>query len=154
MPRLLTAAMPFVLGLAYKRRDFTAVQTHWNKYFTRKVGKDSTSWAIMCRVLQQIRQDGYVLRERYRFPLADVLNATNGAWEEEAGGALRELLAFTFVFEEPNQAGFQLLSLLDTTKEHPVGQDSEAVALVLNPQLRNYLLNVARLRELPLTAAR
>ena len=54
MPRLLAAATPFVLSMAYERRDFTAVRKHWNTNFTRKAGKDGTSRAIMFRVLQQI----------------------------------------------------------------------------------------------------
>lgn len=140
--------MPFVLTQAYERQDFIAVRKHWRKNFTRKVGQDGTSWAIMARVLQQIRQDGYVLRERYRFPLAEVRNTTGGAGREDAGEALQLLLDITFVFEEPNHAGFQLLGLLDTTKEYAVGHDGQAVTLVMNPQLRNYLLNVARLEEL------
>ena len=90
-----------------------------------------------------------MLRERYRFPLAEVLETTDKAGVEDVRGALRLLLASTLLFEEPNQAGFQLLGLLDTIKEHPVGHDSQSVSLVINPQLRNYLLNVARLDELP-----
>lgn len=130
------------------------MRAHWNRNFTRKQSRDDTSRAIMTRVLQQIRQDGYVLRERYRFPLAEVLTPTAGAGEEEVRGALRQLLAVTFVFEEANQAGFQLLSLLDTTKEHLVGYDSQSVTLVINPQLRSYMLNVARLDELSPPAAK
>jgi hypothetical protein len=85
MPRL-SAASSFVLGLAYERQDFALVRAHWDRNFTRKQSRDDTSRAIMTRVLQQIRQDGYVLRERYRFPLAKVLTPTAGAGEEEVRG--------------------------------------------------------------------
>jgi len=103
----------------------------------------------MDRVLQHPVHDGYVLRERYRFSLVAVLSPPDGAKPDEVTGALQLLLALTFAFEEPNQAGFQLLSLLDTTKEHLVGHDGQTITLVLNPQLRNYLLNVARLDAKP-----
>lgn len=147
--RRLPYATPFVLQLAYDLADFKVVRAHWAKNFLRRFGPDEPARALMARVLDQIRVDGYVVREYYVFPLGEVtIDSEEATREEQAYCALNQLNAVSFPFEMPTQRIYHRRHLLDGTKERLSGLTSTGVTVLFNPQLRDYLLNVAQLDEL------
>jgi hypothetical protein len=152
--RRLPYAKPFVLQLAYDLADFRLVRAHWTKYFLRHFGPHEPMRALMARVLHQIRADGYVVRAYYVFPLDEVtlaevtIDGTAATREEQAYCALQQLDAVIFPFEMPTQKMYHLRHLLDSTQPRLSGYTSTDVTVLFNPQLRDYLLNVAQLDEL------
>jgi hypothetical protein len=148
-PRRLPYARPFVLQLAYDLADFKLVRAHWTKHFLRRFGPGEPARALMARVLQQIRVDGYVVREYYVFPLDEVtIDSEEATRDEQAYCALHQLDSVSFPFEMPTQKLYHLRNMLDSTQQRLSGYTSTSVTVLFNPQLRNYLLNVAQLDEL------
>lgn len=147
-PRL-PYSTPFVLQLAYDLADFKLVRAHWAKNFRRKFGPTEPVHALMARVLHQIRADGYVLRDAYVFPLDEVTTLSQEATrEQQAYCALNQLEAVSFPFEMPTERRYHRRPLLNGSAALPSHYTSTSVRVVFNPQLRNYLLNVAQLDEL------
>ena len=146
-PRRLPFSAPFVLRLAYDEADFKMVRTHWTKHFVRKFPPGEPVHRLMARVLHQIRADGYVIREHYLFPLAEVTTAGEDTREEQMYCALHQLDSVMFRFEAPALRQYHVRRLLDDTKERQIGCVDGVVTLLFNPALRNYLLNVAQLDE-------
>ena len=140
-------ATPFVLRLAYEQADFKMVRTHWNKNFVRKFPAGEPVHQLMNRVLQQIRADGYILREYYVFPLEEVTTPGENTREELIYCALHQLDSVMFSFEMPALRQYHPRRLLDDTKERPIGCVDGLVTLLFKPMLRDYLLNVAQLDE-------
>lgn len=147
-PQRLPYSTPFVLQLAYDLADFKLVRAHWAKYFTRKFRSDEPVHALMARVLHQIREDGYIVREYYVFPLEEVTTPGEHTREELIYCALNQLDSVRFSFEMPTLRRYHIRCLLDATKELLSGYTSTTVTVLFNPQLRSYLLNVAQLDEL------
>jgi hypothetical protein len=147
--RRLPYRKPFVLQLAYDLADFKLVRAHWAKNFLRRFSPDEPAHALMARVLHQIRVDGYVVRDYYVFPLDEVTSDSEEATrEEQAYCALNQLNSISFPFEMPTQRIYHRRHLLDGTKMRRNGYTSTCVTVLFNPQLRDYLLNVAQLDEL------
>lgn len=146
-PRRLPFSSPFVLRLAYDEADFKMVRTHWTKNFVRKFPPGEPVHRLMARVLHQIRTDGYVVREHYLFPLAEVTTPGEHTREEQMYCALHQLDSVMFRFEMPTLRQYHVRRLLDDTKERQTGCVDGLVTLLFNPALRNYLLNVAQLDE-------
>ena len=145
--RRLPFSPPFVLRLAYDETDFKMVRTHWTKHFVRKFPPGEPVHRLMARVLHQIRADGYVIREHYLFPLAEVTTLGADTPEEQMYCALHQLDSVMFRFEAPALRQYHVRRLLDDTKERQIGCVDGVVTLLFNPALRNYLLNVAQLDE-------
>lgn len=147
--RRLPYTTPFVLQLAYDLADFKLVRAHWTKNFLRRYKPDESARALMARVLHQIREDGYVLREYYVFPLEEVTSDSEEVTRaEQVHGALHQLNAVVFAFEMPTQRHYHVRHLLDSAQERLSGYTSTDVTVLFNPQLLHYLLNVAQLDEL------
>lgn len=147
--RRLPYRTPFVLQLAYDLADFKLVRAHWTKNFLRRFSADEPVHALLARVLHQIRVDGYVVREYYVFPLEEVtIESAEATREQQAYCALNQLDSVCFRFEMPTQRIYHPRHLLDGTKERVSGFTSTCVTVLFNPQLRDYLLNVAQLDEL------
>ena len=149
-PRRLPFATPFVLHLAYDLADFKLVRAHWTKNFTRKFNPEEPVHALMARVLQQIREDGYVVREYYSFPFDEqvlTLSVAEGTVEEHLYKALDQLDRVIFRFETPALQQYLPRTLLDGTHERHFGSDGTQMTVRFNPALRNYLLNLAQLDE-------
>lgn len=149
-PRRLPRATPFVLHLAYDLADFKLVRAHWTNNFTRKFKPQEPVHALMAGVLQQIREDGYVVREHYAFPFAEqdlTLSVTEGTVAEHLHKALAQLDSVVFRFETPALRQYLPRTLLDGTHEGHFGGDATQITVRFNPALRNYLLNVAQLDE-------
>jgi hypothetical protein len=145
--RRLPPTTPFVLQLAYEVADFKLVRTHWTKNFVRKFPPGEPVHRLMDRVLHQIRTDGYVVREYYVFPLAEVTTLGENTREEQISCALHQLDSVTFGFEMAARQQYHPRRLLDDTKERRMGCVDELVTLLFNPILRDYLLNVAQFDE-------
>lgn len=147
--RRLPYRTPFVMQLAYDLADFELVRAHWAKNFLSRFSADEPVHALMARVLHQIRVDGYVVREYYIFPLSEVTIESGEATREQLiYCALNQLNDVCFRFEMPTQRIYHPRHLLDGTKPRCSGFTSTCVTVLFNPQLRNYLLNVAQLDEL------
>ncbi len=143
-------ATPFVLHPAYELADFKLVRAHWTKHFLRRFGADEPVHALMARVLHQIRADGYAVRERYAFPLADVTAPPlpGATRQEQAHRAVDQLNGVVFGFRTPTGQDFHLRHLLDGTAPRPTGGGDAAVTVSFNPHLGPYLRNVAQLDEM------
>ena len=150
LPRRLPQATPFVLHLAYDLADFKLVRAHWTKNFTRRFKPEEPVHALMAQVLEQIRADGYVVREYYAFPFDEqvlTLSAAEGTVKEHLYKALHQLNSIVFHFETPALQQFLPRALLDGTHERHFASDGTQLTVRFNPALRNYLLNVAQLDE-------
>lgn len=146
--RRLPGAPPSVLQPAQELADFNAVRAHWEENFMQRFGPAEPARVLMARVLDQIRVDGHVLRESYVFPLGEVTTDSGEATRaEQAYCALNQLNAVCFAFELPAQRLYYPRHLLDSAREQVSGYTSTSVTVLFNPQLRDYLLNVARLDE-------
>ncbi|AMR29552.1 hypothetical protein A0257_22270 [Hymenobacter psoromatis] len=138
-----------MLQLAFDLADFKQVRAHWKKHFLRRFRPTDPVHALMGRVLHQIRTDGYVVRESYVFPLDEVAVASEDCTQEEqARTALYQLDSVCFFFEMPTQQIYVPRHLLDSTQPQGSHYTSTSVTVLFNPQLREYLLNVAQLDEL------
>ncbi|UOR00128.1 hypothetical protein MUN81_22335 (plasmid) [Hymenobacter sp. 5317J-9] len=147
-PRRLPFSTPFVLRLAYEQADFKMVRTHWNKNFVRKFPPGEPVHFLMARVLHQIRTDGYVIRDHYVFPLEEVTTPGENTPDEQIYCALHQLDAVRFSFEMAALKQYYVHRLLDDTQERRIGCVEGLVTMLFNPELHNYLLNVAQLDEM------
>ena len=138
-------ATPFVLRLAYEKADFMQVQRHWSKNFLRKFSANEPVHALIGRVLRQIREDDYTIREYYTFPLKEVTTTTGEDQIAEIRLALIQLSDVKFHFEQFNRNRIFICRLVNTSHERPPGHDRTSVTVLINPQLHQYLLNVAAL---------
>lgn len=134
------------LSLAYEPQHRSIVKQHWNVTFARQGKMSVTAKRIMARVLDQIRDDDFHLREYYQLAIADItesagINRDNAYREIES--ALRELAAASWEFKSVDTEQWHLRHLLDTTKETPVGYSGGTMTVLLNPQLAPYFLQLA-----------
>lgn len=134
------------LGLAYEPQHKELVRQHWNVTFARQGKMSVVAKRILARVLDQIRDDEYELRDFYQLHLADItesagINLGNAYRETEA--ALRELAAAAWEFKSVDTAEWHLRHLLDTTQERAVGYQGGTITVLLNPQLAPYFIQIA-----------
>lgn len=152
-PSAFLDATPFVLHLAYDAADFKLVRAHWTKNFTRNFSQEQPIHRLMARVLRQIREDEYSVRESYTFPLEEVTTNQGEAQITEIRRALLQLSEVLFEFEEPHEGSVHFYSLVDASKQRRTGHTSTSVTVLFNPQLHHYLLNVAWLDSSPASAS-
>ena len=141
---------PFILGLAYDLADFRMVRAHWNKNFISRFAAGELVHELMAHVMNQIRADGYVIREYYAFPFDEEISTSSDGLtaSERIYQALLLLDRIAFRFEMPALKQYHQRSLLDGTHERHFGNDGTNWTIRFNPALNNYLLNVAQLDEI------
>lgn len=141
-PSAFLDATPFVLHLAHDTSDFELVQTHWTKNFLRKFSLEQPVHVLMARVLRQIREDSYSIREYYTFPLEEV--TTNKKTRiMQIRRAITQLSNVQLTFEMPQAGRVYFLSLVNGVEERRTGHNGTSVTILFNPQLYHYLLNIA-----------
>ncbi|QKG59146.1 replication initiation protein (plasmid) [Hymenobacter sp. BRD128] len=146
MPPTRRPAPTLPLTLAYEPRHRELVKQHWNVTFARQGKMSVAAKRIMARVLDQIRDDDFHLREYYQLAIGDItesagINRENAYREIE--GSLRELAAAAWEFKSLETNEWYLLNLLDTTKDIRVGYAGGTITVLLNPQLAPYFLQLA-----------
>jgi len=72
------------LSLAYEPLHRSIVKQHWNVTFARQGKMSVTAKRIMARVLDQIRDDDFHLREYYQLAIADIRGRTRPGTENPA----------------------------------------------------------------------
>lgn len=141
-----TLALNLPLSLEYQPQHRSVVKQHWNVTFARQAKMSVTAKRILARVLDQIRDDDFLLREYYQLAITDItesagINRDNAYREIES--ALRDLAAASWEFKSIDTEQWHIRHLLDTTKETPVGYSGGTVTVLLNPQLAPYFLQLA-----------
>ena len=139
-----TSALP--LTLVYEPQHKELVKQHWNVTFARQIKMSVAAKRIMARVLDQIRDDDFQLREYYQLALGDITDSVGISRENayrEVEVALRELVATSWEFKDVENEKWQIRHLLDTTKEQPVGYQNGVITVLLNPQLAPYFIQIA-----------
>lgn len=144
--RLTTLTLP--LGLVDEPAHKLLVKQHWNVTFARQGKMSVTAKRIMARVLDQIRDDDFKLRDCYQMRLGDIVDTAGiikRAAHQEVEGALLELAAAVWVFQglEGESDQWYIRHLLDTTRDVRVGYKDGIITVILNPQLAPYFIQVA-----------
>lgn len=141
-PSAFLDATPFVLHLAHDTSDFELVRQHWNKNFLRQFSSEQPVHFLMARVLRQIREDSYSMREYYTFPLEEVTTDKKNRIMQ-IRRALNQLSNVQLTFEMPQAGSVYFLSLVNGVEERRTGHNSTSVTILFNSQLSHYLLNIA-----------
>lgn len=146
---------PFPLGLTYEPKHKELVKQHWNMTFARQKRMSPLAKRIMARVIDQIRDDDFELREYYQFRISDLAADTklvNKTLYNHVKGALRELSDISWEFESTDSSEWYIQHLLDTTKAKRVGYKDGIATVLLNPQLAPYFIEVAHYTKYQLSS--
>nr|WP_235998570.1 replication initiation protein [Hymenobacter sp. BT559] len=129
------------------------VKQHWHVTFARQKKISVYSKRILARVIDQIREDDYQLRNFYQLHIAAILEGTDvdaTTAYAKIKGALHELADVKWEFESIDHKEWYFRHLLDTTKEQRVGYKNGIITILLNPQLAPYLVKAAHDSRFPL----
>jgi plasmid replication initiation protein len=150
----LTRPAPLLeLGLQYTPEHRGEVKQHWSVTFARQKKISVYGKRIMARVIDQIREDDYKLRDFYQLHISAILEGTDIDTETayaKIKGALYELADVKWEFESIDHKEWYFQHLLDTTKEQRVGYKDGIITILLNPQLAPYLVKAAHYSRFPL----
>lgn len=144
--RRLDTSPTLPLSLAYEPQHRNLVKQHWNVTFARQTKVSVVAKRIMARVLDQIRDDDFKMRDYYQLSVAEIsdsagINRENAYREVE--NALRELANTSWEFKDLTEEKWHIRHLLDTTKEQTVGYENGVITVLLNPQLTPYFIQIA-----------
>jgi hypothetical protein len=136
--------LPLDLNLAKpEHREF--VKQHWKVTFARQGKMSVMAKRIMARVLDQIRDEHSQLAPSYQVRVSDLI--PEGASKEhaytEVRGALRELMAAVWEFEDLVNLEWAARHLLDT-RDIATTYKNGVVTLSINPALTPYFIEVSR----------
>jgi plasmid replication initiation protein len=141
------------LDLQYTPEYRGEVKQHWCVTFARQKKISVYSKRILARVIAQIREDDYSLRDYYQLHISAILEGTDveaTTAYAKIKGALRELADVKWEFESIDHKEWYFQHLLDTTKEQRVGYKNGIITILLNPQLTPYLVKAAHYSQFPL----
>jgi len=141
---LTTPSLP--AGLLYEPDHQQLVKQHWNVTFSRQKRMSVTAKRIMARVLDQIKDDDYVLRPYYQLRIADIITGVGISREtayKDVEGAILELLSVIWTFKSPDGKEWRARHLLNTSQEETAGYRNGVISIPLNPALADYFINVA-----------
>jgi len=141
------------LDLKYAPEFRGEVKQHWNVTFAHQKKMSVYSKRILARVIDQIRDNDYQLREFYQIHVTDILEGTDiepVTAYSKIKGALYELADVKWEFESIDRTEWYFRHLLDTTKEQRVGYKDGVITILLNPQLSPYLVKAAHYSKFPL----
>ena len=141
------------LDLQYTPEYRGEVKQHWNVTFARQKKISVYSKRILGRVIEQIREDDYKLRDFYQLHISAILEGTDveaTTAYAKIKGALYELADVKWEFESIDCKEWYFQHLLDTTKEQRVGYKNGIITILLNPQLAPYLVKAAHYSRFPL----
>jgi plasmid replication initiation protein len=152
LPR--SSAIPMLeLDLKYEPEFRGEVKQHWNVTFAHQKKISVYGKRIMARVIDQIRDNDYQLRDFYQLHISSILEGTDIDTETayaKIKGALYELADVKWEFESIDHKEWYFRHLLDTTKEQRVGYKEGVITILLNPQLAPYLVKAAHYSRFPL----
>lgn len=147
-------AVPMLeLDLKYEPEFRGEVKQHWNVTFAHQKKISVYGKRIIARVIDQIRDNDYQLREFYQLHISSILEGTDIDTETayaKIKGALYELADVKWEFESIDHKEWYFRHLLDTTKEQRVGYKEGVITILLNPQLAPYLVKAAHYSKFPL----
>ena len=141
------------LDLKYEPEFRGEVKQHWNVTFAHQKKISVYGKRIMARVIDQIRDNDYQLRDFYQLHISSILEGTDIDTETayaKIKGALYELADVKWEFESIDHKEWYFRHLLDTTKEQRVGYKEGVITILLNPQLAPYLVKAAHYSKFPL----
>lgn len=141
------------LDLQYEPEYRGEVKQHWNVTFAHQKRISVYGKRIMARVIDQIRDNEYQLREFYQLHISSILQGTDidsATAYPKIKGALYELADVKWEFESIDRQEWYFRHLLDTTKEQRVGYKDGIITILLNPQLAPYLVKAAHYSKFPL----
>ncbi|WP_089334225.1 replication initiation protein [Hymenobacter mucosus] len=141
------------LDLKYEPEYRGEVKQHWNVTFAHQKKISVYSKRILARVIDQIRDNDYQLREFYQIHVSSILEGTDIEIDtaySKIKGALYELADVKWEFESIDRSEWYFRHLLDTTKERRVGYKDGIITILLNPQLAPYLVKAAHYSKFPL----
>jgi plasmid replication initiation protein len=147
-------AIPMLeLDLKYEPEFRGEVKQHWNVTFAHQKRISVYGKRIIARVIDQIRDNDYQLREFYQLHISSILEGTDIDTETayaKIKGALYELADVKWEFESIDHKEWYFRHLLDTTREQRVGYKEGVITILLNPQLAPYLVKAAHYSKFPL----
>jgi plasmid replication initiation protein len=141
------------LDLKYEPEFRGEVKQHWNVTFAHQKRISVYGKRIIARVIDQIRDNDYQLREFYQLHISSILEGTDIDTETayaKIKGALYELADVKWEFESIDHKEWYFRHLLDTTREQRVGYKEGVITILLNPQLAPYLVKAAHYSKFPL----
>lgn len=141
------------LGLTYEPEYRGEVKQHWNVTFAHQKKISVYGKRIMARVIDQIRDNDYRLREFYQLHVSSIIEGTDidaDTAYSKIKGALHELADMKWEFESIDRKEWYFRHLLDTTKEQRIGYKDGVITILLNPQLAPYLVKAAHYSKFPL----
>jgi plasmid replication initiation protein len=136
----------FPIELVYEPEHKEVVKQHWNVTFARQSKLSVMAKRILARVLDQIRDDDFQLRDYYQLTIAGIADAAGISRDSayrEVERALGELATAAWEFKNVDNEQWHLRHLLDTTKEQRVGYQGGTITVLLNPQLAPYFIQIA-----------
>lgn len=152
-----TSSAPLLeLDLKYEPEFKGEVKQHWNVTFAHQKKISVYGKRILARVIDQIRDNDYQLRDFYQLHISAILEGTDIETDTayaKIRGALYELADIKWEFEstEQNSKEWYFRHLLDTTKEERVGYKNGIITILLNPRLAPYLVKAAHYTKFPLS---
>jgi len=147
------AAPMLELDLQYEPEFRGEVKQHWNVTFAHQKKISVYGKRILARVIDQIRDNDYQLRDFYQLHISSIFEGTDIEPEtaySKIKGALYELADVKWEFENIGQKEWYLRHLLDTTREQRIGYKDGIITILLNPQLAPYLVKAAHYSKFPL----
>lgn len=141
------------LDLKYEPEFRGEVKQHWNVTFAHQKKISVYGKRIMARVIDQIRDNDYKLRDFYQLHISSIIEGTDIDADtafSKIKGALHELADVKWEFESIDRKEWYFRHLLDTTKEQRIGYKDGIITILLNPQLAPYLVKAAHFSRFPL----
>lgn len=141
------------LDLKYEPEYRGEVKQHWNVTFAHQKKISVYGKRIMARVIDQIRDNDYKLRDFYQLHVSSIIEGTDidaDTAYSKIKGALYELADVKWEFESIDRKEWYFQHLLDTTKEQRIGYKDGIITILLNPQLAPYLVKAAHYSKFPL----
>ena len=141
------------LDLKYEPEFRGEVKQHWNVTFAHQKKISVYGKRIMARVIDQIRDNDYKLRDFYQLHVSSIIEGTDIDADtafSKIKGALYELADVKWEFESIDRKEWYFRHLLDTTKEQRIGYKDGIITILLNPQLAPYLVKAAHYSKFPL----
>ena len=141
------------LDLKYEPEFRGEVKQHWNVTFAHQKKISVYGKRIMARVIDQIRDNDYKLRDFYQLHVSSIIEGTDIDADtafSKIKGALYELADVKWEFESIDRKEWYFRHLLDTTKEQRIGYKDGIITILLNPQLAPYLVKAAHYSRFPL----
>ena len=141
------------LDLKYEPEYRGEVRQHWNVTFAHQKRNSVYGKRIMARVIDQIRDNDYKLRDFYQLHVSSIIEGTDidaHTAFSKIKGALYELADVKWEFESIDRKEWYFRHLLDTTKEQRIGYKDGVITILLNPQLAPYLVKAAHFSKFPL----